>query len=197
MKKLKNKLIKKLGKKGFTLIELLAVIVILALIMVIAIPNVLNSINSSRVSSLHSKAKSIVDAYSNALAADMLLPQGTSNPNAQLKDVESIGVNWACINSYPNFGKWAGLNDIDYKLDGTALKCGDNGTTNCSTSNAPTVPSTTNVKVATCSSIRKDGSGKLYILLVGSKTGKFTVANHVTYAYSEDASGTETSTNWT
>ena len=186
MKKLRNKLIKKLGRKGFTLIELLAVIVILALIMVVAIPQVLNSINSSRVSALHSKAKSIVETYSTAYAADMLLSGGTSNAKAQLKGVGDISSSWTCIESIDNFASWAGLNSTDYVLGTTGqltagykpVLTGGNAT-----------DKTKNVAASTCSQVRKTASGSLEVVLVASKNGKFNVGGAVTYAYSADPQG--------
>ena len=60
MKKLRNKLIKKLGKKGFTLIELLAVIVVLAIVMILAIPNVTDALNNSKKSALTTYAKEMI-----------------------------------------------------------------------------------------------------------------------------------------
>ena len=61
MKKLRKKLIKKLGRKGFTLVELLAVIVVLAIVMVVAIPNVLNSITSARSGMLQTSSNTVAD----------------------------------------------------------------------------------------------------------------------------------------
>lgn len=48
-------------KKGFTLVELLAVIVILAVILVIAVPRITDVIRKTRISSLESTAKLIVN----------------------------------------------------------------------------------------------------------------------------------------
>ena len=52
---------RKLNKKGFTLIELLAVIVILAIIIMLVFPQITNVMNGSKVSTIHSKAKGLVE----------------------------------------------------------------------------------------------------------------------------------------
>ena len=52
----------KKNKSGFTLIELLAVIVILAVILVIAIPRILNVIDESKLDSIKSSARMIINS---------------------------------------------------------------------------------------------------------------------------------------
>ena len=47
---------------GFTLIELLAVIVILAVILVISIPRILNVIETSKLDSIKSSARMIINS---------------------------------------------------------------------------------------------------------------------------------------
>lgn len=63
MKKLKNKLVKKLGKKGFTLVELLAVIVILAIVVGISIPAVLTTTDNARKKSFKTAADVSADWF--------------------------------------------------------------------------------------------------------------------------------------
>ena len=160
---------KKLNRKGFTLIELLAVVVILAIIMIIAIPNVLDSVNNSRVSTLHSKAKSIVENYATEYAAELLPTSGT-------KTVTNFNIsnNWTCIGAVNGFAEWAGLNEADYNL---------------STIGVPT-SSTLTVDSTTCSAVKQLSSGKIEVLLIANISGKFHVAGHtLTYAYSEDPEG--------
>lgn len=167
---------RKLNNKGFTLIELLAVIVILALIMVIAIPNVLNSMNNSRVSAIHSKAKSIVETYSTAYAADQLLSGGSNNENAQLYGVGTIPSTWTCINDVSGFAKWAELSENDYVLSSTTKPSAEGIIASVSSGN--------------CSAIMLTSSNKLEVILVATTTGKFHYGGKsVTYAYSEDSEG--------
>ena len=179
---------RKLNNKGFTLIELLAVIVILALIMVIAIPQVLNSINNSRVSALHSEARSIVDAYSNAYMSDQLasstgeLSVITGTINKGVKVGATGNASWKCINDVEGFATWAGLKETEYKLSGTAPAGTKSGTT---LSNAIGT-----VSSSTCSAVRKINDGKIEIFLVANPNGRFQSGNGtITYAYSEDSNG--------
>ena len=87
---------KKLNSKGFTLVELLAVIVILALVLVLTIPNVLNAMNNSRISSIHSKAKSVANWYSESILADGLTTNEADKiiPTAIANQITS---SWKCI----------------------------------------------------------------------------------------------------
>ena len=179
-----EKFYRKLNNKGFTLVELLAVIVILALIMVIAIPNVLNTVNSSKLSTLHSKAKSIVETFSSAYASDQLLPNQFDDPNAILKTIGSSGVSkinntWTCIGAIPNFSTWAELSASDFILNGSI----------------PAASPTTATKT-TCSAIKRDAAGKIYVVLVAAKNGKFVSNNKVTFAYSGARNGVQTTNNY-
>lgn len=165
---------KKLNNKGFTLIELLAVIVILALIMVIAIPNVLNSMNNSRLSTLHSKAKSIVEAYSTAYASEQVM-SGSSSLNANTINFVNAASGWTCIN--PDFADFAELDASNYNLSGS---------TGISTT---AVTSENSLGADSCSAIMY-ANGKLQVLLVANPAGKFHYSGKtVTYAYSEDSEG--------
>ena len=169
---------KKLNSKGFTLVELLAVIVILALVLVLTIPNVLNAMNNSRISSIHSKAKSVANWYSESILADGLTTNEADKiiPTAIANQITS---SWKCIGAIT--GGWktltdlAELNDGDFVLSGTVP---DN------------TPSDTNVKSNTCSAIRQNTGGKVEVLLVGTSTGKFAVGGGAVYAWSEDDNGT-------
>ena len=169
---------KKLNSKGFTLVELLAVIVILALVLVLTIPNVLNAMNNSRISSIHSKAKSVANWYSESILADGLTTNEADKiiPTAIANQITS---SWKCIGAITGGGKTltdlAELNDGDFVLSGTAP---DN------------TPSDTNVKSNTCSAIRQNTGGKVEVLLVGTSTGKFAVGGGAVYAWSEDDNGT-------
>ena len=179
---------KKLNSKGFTLIELLAVIVILALVLILTIPNVLNAMNNSRVSSLHSKAKSVANWYSESVLADGLTTSEADKiiPTSIANAVTS---SWKCLGdaSFTSGGTslitLAELNNSDFVLTETS------GTT---LGNAN--PSTANVKPTTCSAIRKSTGGKIEIILVATGTGKFAVGGtSVVYAWSEDITGTKVS----
>lgn len=170
---------RKLNSKGFTLIELLAVIVILALIMVIAIPNVLEAMNSSRVSSLHSKAKSVASWYTDTVLSESLANKDDSDTSKQIlsTDVTKVsGDTWQCIGTdlSTNFAKNAGLSDAEYNLTATT-KPGTDGSVSAA---------------ATCSAIRTV-NGVVEVVLVANPTGKFNVPGKtVTYAYSADPNGT-------
>lgn len=173
---------RRLNSKGFTLIELLAVIVILALVLILTIPNVLEAMNNSRVSSLHSKAKSVANWYSESVLADGLTTSEGDKiiPTAIANQVSS---SWKCLGTLTSggttFEDLAELNQSDFVMDGTPL-----------TSD----PSTATVKSTTCSSIRKGTGGKIEILLVATGTGKFAVGGtSVVYAWSEDISGQKVS----
>lgn len=169
---------KKLNSKGFTLVELLAVIVILALVLVLTIPNVLNAMNNSRISSIHSKAKSVANWYSESILADGLTTNEADKiiPTAIANQITS---SWKCIGTITGGGKTltdlAELNAGDFVLSGTVP---DN------------TPSDTNVESTTCSAIRQNTGGKVEVLLVGTSTGKFAVGGGAVYAWSEDDNGT-------
>ena len=175
-------MIKRLNSKGFTLIELLAVIVILALVLILTIPNVLNAMNSSRVSSLHSKAKSVANWYSEAIMADSLM-SNEADRTIPTAIASAVTTSWTCIgdtsftSGSTNLAELAELNDSDYVLTGTDLDADD--------------PSTTTVDSSTCSAIRKSANGKIEVLLVASATGKFAISGSTVYAWSEDDNGTK------
>lgn len=172
------KLNKKLNNKGFTLIELLAVIVILALIVGIVFPQVLRAMDNSRVSSLHSNAKGVVNWYNNAAVADSLVQNDSERevPSA-LKSAIDSATGWTCINISGGGKKLyevAGLSNAD-------INTGDGDSTTASAS----VDAVTN---NTCSMIRMN-NGNLEVVLVAKEGGKFKVSGKVTYAYSNDSSG--------
>ena len=173
---------KRLNSKGFTLIELLAVIVILALIMVIAIPNVLESMNSSRVSSLHSKAKSVVSWYSDTILSESLANTADSSKKIQSSDISTISAGkWVCIGELSsNFQSAVDLPVAEYVLTRTS--------TVDENSDKPDADGQVS-SATTCSAIRSVG-GKVEVVLVATQTGKFNVPGKtVTYAYSGDTTG--------
>ena len=168
---------KKLNRKGFTLIELLAVIVILALIIAIAIPNVLNAMDNSRKSSIHSKARSVVSWYSEAVLADSLVMSDSERiiPQAIVNQVTS---SWKCFgdstftDSGKNLATLAELNSSDFVLTGTP-------------------PTGTTATSGTCSAIREGAGGEIEVILVANASGRFHIGSStVTYAYSGDDTGT-------
>ena len=65
-------------KNGFTLVELLAVIVILAIILVIAVPKILTVIDDTRIESMKSSAKMIIDSAEREYATRTALGQATA-----------------------------------------------------------------------------------------------------------------------
>lgn len=172
----------RLNRRGFTLIELLAVIVILAIIIVITVPTILDSMDTSRVSSLHSSAKGIANWYDEAVVADQLV-----STNEMRLDGINVGTEWVCIGSLvntasstdnPNYGgkslaDMAGLSAGDVNL----------GITNVYNGNEESITANT------CSSIR-DGRNGVEVLLVAVKGGSFDVSNKsVTYALSSSEGG--------
>ena len=167
---------KRLNNKGFTLIELLAVIVILALIMVIAIPNVLNSINDSRVSAIHSKAKSIVSWYSDTLLSQQMMNK-TDIITAADRTADGSTA-WTCLGALSTtLQSNAELSENDFVL-------GSSTSTDKPESNGAVT------KATTCSAIRTNANGKVEVVLVASQTGRFNVGGKkVTYAFSSDQTG--------
>ena len=172
-------MVRKLNSKGFTLVELLAVIVILALVLVLTIPNVLNAMNNSRVSSIHSKAKSVANWYSESILADGLTTNEADKiiPTAIANQVTGT---WKCFGDFTASGgttlsDLAELTSADFVLTGTAPNA---------------TPSSSNVSATTCSAIRQTTGGKVEVILVGTTNGKFAVGGGTVYAWSEDTNGT-------
>ncbi len=172
----------KLNRRGFTLIELLAVIVILAIIIVITVPTILDSMNTSRISSLHSSAKGIANWYDEAVVAD-----GLVGYNERRLSGITLGDDWVCIGSLvntqsstenPTYGgkslaDMAGLSENDVNLDTTVAY------NNIESS----------ITSSTCSAIRETRNG-VEVLLVAKKGGSFDVSNSsVTYALSSAENG--------
>ena len=172
---------KRLNNKGFTLIELLAVVVILALLMSISVTSVLNSMNNSRVSTLHSQTKSFVSWYSETVAEDELLdsssktiPVSGTSKIAQTANTDT----WYCLDDNTSIGvnlaELYGLSDSNFVLS-------SNGGT------APTKGniSTYTVTKTTCSAIHTTSDNKVEVILVANSDGRFNVAKYqVTYAVS-------------
>ena len=78
-------------KKGFTLVELLAVIVILAIILIIAMPKISEVIKKTKLSSLESTAKMIINSAEKKYTENQVLEQGTNiscNDVAKLNDTD-------------------------------------------------------------------------------------------------------------
>ena len=80
-------------KRGFTLIELLAVIVVLAVILIIAVPKISEIIDNSKLGTITSSAKVILDAA-----------EKKKTENQVLENVEELTCN-----------KVTNLNDTDYQ----------------------------------------------------------------------------------
>ena len=171
-------------KKRFTLIELLAVIVILALIMAVVIPNVTWSLNNSKLSTLHSKEKSLTNSFSEAIithqfASDMsgITSHITDDDVNKIETTSGL----VCLNGLSStLKKFVELNDTDYVLGGTPLA-----------GNAD--PSSTNMRNAAsnvCSAVRtKDGV--VEVVLVAKSGGRFFYPGKtITYAWSVDTKGT-------
>lgn len=172
----------RLNRRGFTLIELLAVIVILAIIIVITVPTILDSMDTSRVSSLHSSAKGIANWYDEAVVADGLV----SYNQRRLSGIE-VGSNWVCIGSLVNTQSSAENPDYGGKslADMSGLSAGD---VNLSTTNSYN-GTESSITSNTCSSIRSTSNG-VEVLLVAVKGGSFDVSNKsVTYALSSSENG--------
>ena len=166
---------KKLDRKGFTLVELLAVIVILAIIIALVFPQITNVIDNSKISTIHSNAKSVVSWWGTTTSADAMVPEDQWQISNAVKNAvyNSANVNkWVCINNVSGFAEAAGLSATDYKFDGTA----------------PTDGNLT-VGTNTCSAIRYTSSGELEVLLVAAPGGKNYIAGKTTYAFSSATGG--------
>ena len=173
----------KLNKLGFTLIELLAVIVILALIMAVVIPNVTWSLNNSKLSTLHSKAKSLANYFSEAVVTYELSGGATTEDGTVSTVINSNDY------KYINKTTWVCLDSLSVPLKNTSelyaadfiLKKPSGGKT--PDANNPTE----GINSKTCSAVRtKDGV--VEVILVAKSGGRFAVpgTNKVTYAYSQD-----------
>ena len=165
---------KKLNRKGFTLIELLAVIVILAIIIALVFPQITNVIDNSKISTIHSNAKNVVNWWETTLRADELI----SDPSQQqisneIKDSVTSANEWKCIKSITGLADLMKLNANDYNLDST---------------NTPYTAGSTVTK-NTCSALKYTANGGLEVLLVAKSGGKNYIAGKVTYAFSTDENG--------
>ena len=165
---------KKLNRKGFTLIELLAVIVILAIIVALVFPQITNVIDSSKISTIHSNAKNVVNWWQTTVNADALVTDSSKwQISKELKSavyLSSSQDKWRCISAISGFAEAAGLSDTDYQLSGT-------------------IPNGTTVKSSTCSAIKYTSSMELEVLLVAAEGGKNYIAGKTTYAFSTAANG--------
>lgn len=168
---------RKLNKKGFTLIELLAVIVILAIIIMLVFPQITNVMNGSKVSTIHSKAKGLVEWWNTSEQADALLSGNRTIPEGIKNAVVATGDTWTCIGSISSGSdKLSELFDItstDYVLTGTAPTTGGNVTNN------------------TCSAVRYTSKNGIEVLLVAASTGKQYISGKVTFAFSTATAGNE------
>ena len=159
---------KKLDRKGFTLVELLAVIVILAIIIALVFPQITNVIDNSKISTIHSNAKSVVSWWGTTISADAMVPEDQWQISNTVKTAvyNSSNVNkWVCIDSVSGFADAAGLSATDYKFNGNP-------------------PVGTTVDSGTCSAIKYTSSGELEVLLVAETGGKNYIAGKTTYAFS-------------
>ncbi len=171
---------KGLNNKGFTLIELLAVIVILALVVGITVPSVLNSMNSSRISTLHTNAVSFANWYNETVAQDELLNSDDKTIPAAVAQYVAQNEKWQCLTTVgdpsdttENLANLYDLSGSNFKLDGTA----------------PTDTGDPTVNANTCSAIRSY-DGKIEVLLVANPEGRYNVNSYVvTYAISSEDNG--------
>ncbi|MCD2346463.1 type II secretion system protein [Clostridium guangxiense] len=62
------KIIRKRKKKGFTLIELIAVVAILLILAVILVPNIVGYVNKSKIATVKSDAKTVLNVIRTAKA---------------------------------------------------------------------------------------------------------------------------------
>lgn len=169
---------RKLNRKGFTLIELLAIIVILAIILVIAIPEILNTMDNSRVSSLHSSAVGVAKWWDEQVTADNLVDANNKVIGTANNDLAAVTTNsgWICISSLTynsvTMFEAAGLDATNVVETGTPYSGVGN-------------PLTT-----TCSSIRYNDKNVVEVLLVANPSGRFYVSSSsVTYAISTASNG--------
>jgi prepilin-type N-terminal cleavage/methylation domain-containing protein len=94
-------------KKGFTLIELLAVLVILAIILVIAVPQILGVIKRSKIDSMQSDAKIVLNAIEQRKALDPTFDPTQYNGNLQglLDELGIKGDNYTSVSFSINDGE--------------------------------------------------------------------------------------------
>lgn len=170
---------KRLNNKGFTLIELLAVVVILALLMSISVTSVLNSMNNSRVSTLHSQAKSFLSWYSETVAEDELLDSTSKVIPVSTTQTIAQSSSWICLGaltatSGKNIAEEYGLSDSNFILEGTA---------------PVTEGDSISISNANCSAIRTVDN-KAEVILIANQDGRFNVAKYdVTFAISSEDVG--------
>ena len=184
---------KGLNNKGFTLIELLAVIVILALVVGITVPSVLNSMNSSRISTLHTNAVSFANWYNETVAQDELLASDDKTIAASVAQSIAQGDgSWQCLDTiYVDGGSTGTTLAQAYDLSGSNFKLDGDPPSNDETNNTPTVGS------GSCSAIRVNG-GKIEVLLVANPEGRYNVNSYVvTYAISSEDNGCTGASNGT
>lgn len=168
---------KKLDRKGFTLIELLAVIVILAIIIALVFPQIMNVIDNSKISTIHSNAKSVVNWWETTTSADAIISD-ESQRQIPADLIEKLNNSWQCVDAVvsengSSFAKLAGLSDTDYAMGSDYSNSG--------------LPNT--VGKTTCSAVKLNASGQLEVLLVAASGGKNYIAGKVTYAFSTDDGG--------
>ena len=168
---------KKLNKKGFTLIELLAVIVILAIIIALVFPQIMNVIDNSKISTIHSNAKSVVNWWETTTSADAIISD-ESQRQIPTDLISKINDTWQCVDKVvssnrKSFADIAGLSETDYAMGGSYVATGIPGT----------------VDGTTCSAVKINTSGQLEVLLVAAPGGKNYIAGKTTYAFSSATGG--------
>lgn len=174
---------RKLNKKGFTLIELLAVIVILAIIIMLVFPQITNVMNGSKVSTIHSKAKGLVEWWNTTEQADALLSGNWTIPS-QIKNEVVSSSTWKCIGEIDGLAELFDITKVDYVLGGSSESTATSAKLN---------PSSGSVTVDqnTCSAVRYNSAKGLDVVLVAATTGKQYISGKVTYAFSNAQAGNE------
>lgn len=173
---------KKLNRKGFTLIELLAVIVIMAIILVVTVPNIISSINDARVSSIWNLAKSAAETYDKAFAQDLI------STNKILGNIpDKLTTKWQCLDDVVADPAAEGETGITLM---SVLELSTNDIVTDGTEPLEKLKDMTKNDTY-CSAIRLTSTGSAEVLLVAKTTGKFYVAQKVTYAVSSADVGSQ------
>lgn len=175
-------------KKGFTLIELLAVIVILAIVLVIVIPKIIDTINESRISSLHSTSQGVATWWKNASTADELVPneeKRVTGPSAN-EYLKAHHNEWVCFKDLYNVSNYLKSDDDSTKK--SMFEVAEINPEEIKKSGVPYDGYA--VTKSTCSSIMMDDNNKIVVLLVAKNLGKYDINDKsVTYAFSNEKNG--------
>lgn len=192
---------KRLNNKGFTLIELLAVVVILSIVMGITGNAVLNSINNSRISTLHSTAQNAANTLNTWISEDMLV---LNNGDRKLGDAfitatQGSGTKdtWICLDTLVIMNAASGtpskkltealsLSTADFITSNDKYKNASNREVKAAAPTSGTTYTIDNSTNTKCSAVRYNSSISGYeILLVAKSGGKyFVTSKNNNYAFS-------------